>query len=289
MTTVEFTLHHRKQLFQASNILLTKATVPIFRYENSQLLLNGTGVFLRIGDSHFILTAAHVLDASVYRKIPLSLGPERNGGQGILLNGVKIWQSDFPEKADVNDPDARLADPFDIAFIALTAEQAQSLFNLRIPITLQELDLAEKPKAGCFLFLGYPGDYAQSSKTVQMASVEFLRYLTELDTTNDTNNKINVLFRYVPGSVYSDGTESHLPDPHGMSGCGVWRLSTPMPLEQWSLDDVKLVATEHEWNRKAHFIRTTPIVHTIRAVYRNFPELRTIMDINLGMQTANWL
>lgn len=80
-----------------------------------------------------------------------------------------------------------------------------------------------------------------------------------------------------------------LPNAHGMSGCGVWRLSTLKPFEQWSLDDVKLVATEHEWNRKKHFVRTTPIVHAIRAIHQNFPELRTTMDINLGIQTANWL
>lgn len=74
MSTSDFTLQHREQLFQASNNLLTKATVPILRYEDAQLLLNGTGVFLRIGDRHFIVTAAHVLDANVYRRIPLTLG-----------------------------------------------------------------------------------------------------------------------------------------------------------------------------------------------------------------------
>jgi hypothetical protein len=289
MTNAEFTLKHRQQLFQASNDLLTKATVPILKYVDDQLLLNGTGVFLKVGDSHFILTAAHVLDSYVHHKIPLTLGPELNGGPPIVLDSGKLWQSDFPDNADINDPDARLADPYDNAFIALTAEHAQSLSNLRRPITLQELDLAEKPKPGCFLFLGYPGDYARSSRTVQMASVELLRYITELDKQNDADNDVSVLFKYLPGSVYSDESEVELPDPHGMSGCGVWRLSTPIPFEQWSLNDVKLVATEHEWNKQKNFIRTTPIVYTGRAIYQYFPELRKIFDINFGMQTAHWL
>jgi len=69
MTNTEFTLQHRQQLFQASNKIVTQSTIPIFRFDENQLRLHGTGVFLRIGDRHFILTAAHVLDANVYHKM----------------------------------------------------------------------------------------------------------------------------------------------------------------------------------------------------------------------------
>jgi hypothetical protein len=289
MTNTEFTLQHREQLFQASNEIVTQATIPIFRFDENQLRLHGTGVFLQIGDRHFILTAAHVLDSNVYHKIPLTLGSERNGGPPVLLNGAKIWQSDFPVNADVNDPEARLADPYDNAFIALTAEHAQSLMSRRIPITLQMLDLSEVPKSGCFLFLGFPGEYARTSTIVQMVSVEMFRYITELDSRNKANNGISVLFKYLPGSVYSDGSDALLPDLHGMSGCGVWRLSTMIPFEHWSLNDVKLVATEHEWNKKNHFIKATPVVHTIRAIYESYPDLRRIFDVNFGIQTEKWL
>jgi len=286
---MHFTPQHREQLFSATNGRLTKATLPVLSYVNQRLQLSGSGVFLKIGDRDFILTAAHVLDLNVFHGIPLTLGPEHNGGPPIPLNGAQIWCCEFPAKGDINDPDARLADPFDIGFVALTTAHAKCLSNLRAPITLQDLDFAEKPDAGCFLFLGYPGDYAQSSLAIGRVSVELLRYFTKLDTENVPDNKINVLFQYTPDSVHCDGTVAELPDVDGMSGCGVWRLSRLNSFEQWGVNDVKLVATEHEWNRVKYFVRATPIVHTIKAIYRQFPELRKIIDVNVGIQSTDWL
>jgi hypothetical protein len=122
--------------------------------------------------------------------------------------------------------------------------------------------------------------------TIGRASVEFFWYSPEIDTASNPENDISLLFHYGPKPVVTD---DELPDVHGMSGCGIWRLSTPKPFDRWTLDDVKLVATEHEWERKKHFLRATPIVYTIQAIYRQFPELRSVIDINVGLPTSKWL
>ena len=75
------------------------------------------------------------------------------------------------------------------------------------------------------------------------------------------------------------GQRVQLPDPRGISGCGIWRLhQAGEDAAGWSLGRVKLVAIEHRYNADLHVLRGTRIRYVNRILHDCFPELRPEMN-----------
>jgi hypothetical protein len=146
-------------------------------------------------------------------------------------------------------------------------------------------------KPGCYLILGYP--FLFSNEDIQNNTIysEPLRYVTELcddDPSRPVNQDLEVFLKYPESNVDSLGYDVTVPNPKGISGCGIWRLAEIKPSDKWRRDDCKLVGIEYMWSEDKRFIKGTRVKHVLQLIYRRYPPLRPIMDLHLGLITAGW-
>src|SRR5262245_49090124 len=73
---------------------IEKATVPILGVQENHIRHDRTGVLYRIGDHHFILTAAHDLRQIVQANIPLYVSMNAKDCEPIPLPGAKIHSTE---------------------------------------------------------------------------------------------------------------------------------------------------------------------------------------------------
>jgi hypothetical protein len=278
-----------RQVYEASALEISRATVSIYGYHQRAVHQNGSGVLLKIGDKHFLLSAAHVIDYTAIHGIPYLLSPAE-GKEPIPLDRVRACTSPWPAHRDPKDPDMRDADPLDVGFVELNREIVDRLQPARRFAPLQEIDVGERLRLGCYLLLGYPRQLSVVDVAKQKAHAEPLRYVTELctDPVDQFDPTKLVRLKYPPTGLNAHMAEVSVPNPKGMSGCGVWRLAEMKHPDKWSKDDVKLVAIEHSWHRHRRYIQGTRVRYALELIYRFYPSIRPIMDLHLGLVTAGW-
>lgn len=78
------------------------------------------------------------------------------------------------------------------------------------------------------------------------------------------------------------GKVSRSPKITGMSGCGIWRLTTQSPcdLATWTPDERRLVAIQTKC-KYGSFLKGTWIRHAFGLIYHRCPELRKVMSSSL--------
>lgn len=145
-------------------------TVPFFAYQNDAAVKMGSGVLLRIGESHFIATAAHVVNYAIPGAmapnfcVPLFIGIGPSVTQGIPLsdNGVH-----------------RAPDPWDVAAIELNEQSAAVLKRGKRFLNLTFCDIRPSldPSDG-YVVIGYPNDDSTQDHVAKEVSVGLHGYFT---------------------------------------------------------------------------------------------------------------
>src|SRR5947209_7230597 len=129
-------------------------------------------------------------------------------------------------------------DLLDVGFMELSSAMVDRLLPARRFASLREVDVDERLKLGCYLILGYPHKLAVIDPTQQKAYAEPLRYVTELctDPADQFDPTKMVRLKYPEKGLNADMTEVTVPNPKGMSGCGIWRIAEMKRPEQWNKD-----------------------------------------------------
>lgn len=277
------------RLYDASGVNLVRATIPILAAKDDRIVPVGTGVLLKIGTKHFVLTAAHVLDLNIEHHFLFALAPVKKGDLPIPLAGeVVLWRSDFPEGVDPKASDARDDDKFDVGFIELSQEIVDQLGSPRRFASLGEIDVSATLHQGCYAFAGYPYKISTVDLETRSLSVNLMHYLTELRDPPVDETNLRLVLKFRKQNTDQHGNEVEAPDPSGISGCGIWRLSIIQPFDRWTTDQVKLVAIQHSWSKSDSVVYASPIRFLMQAIYRRYPDIRKIMDLHLGQETVGW-
>jgi hypothetical protein len=277
------------RVYEASAPDISRSTVSIYGYHQNAIRQNGSGVLLQIGDEHFLLSAAHVIDFTSIHDIPYLLSPAK-GTEPVALNKFRVGTSPIPPNRDPKDPNMRDDDLLDVGFIELNQSIVERLLPVRRFATLREVDVDGGLKRGCYLILGYPHKLSVTDPLKQKIYSEPLRYITELcdDPADKFDPTREVQLKYPEKGLNAGMAEVIVPSPKGMSGCGIWRLAEMKPSVKWSKDDVKLVAIDHMWHGERRFIRGTRVRYALQLIYKFYSSLRPIMDLNLGLVTRDW-
>lgn len=194
--------------------LLTKFVCPIYCESPTPRLSHiGSGVLLQIGESKFILTAAHVLDHR-------SEGTLCIPGDGLLIpiNGT-FRSTDIPKGR------AREDDKVDIGFCRLDDQTVNAIASYSyLPAT--EIIADEKPVFGrLYSFIGYPNTRNEVRYKIRPNPFSFLNTPLTIDLYSqyklDTN--IHIAVKYdKKRTVSANHKPISFPDPHGLSGGGLW-------------------------------------------------------------------
>jgi hypothetical protein len=269
---------------------ITQSTISFFHFRKDPATndygIHGkdrTGVFLRIGTDHFVLTASHGIEEAVANGTRLTMSWDDDENFFVPLTTDQIATSD-PETIDV-------------AAIKLSDTAAKALLKRHKPISLIDTARDSLNADGLFLIVGYPRagtEFPQQNplEPLKEPLLETLKYLGKRSATRWVGKGLTYspwlhIVLGMPRDSYraSVGTGELLPiheEVQGISGCGIWFVADRRqrkPLASIELSDCKLIAIEHTYDQDAGLVAGTWIDAAIMLIAMKFPETRAAIDL----------
>ena len=272
----EFVLPHTSNL--------AKSTVALFKLVAGIGDFFGSGVLLRIENTHFLVTAAHVAHYFVNKKWVLpSLAAQTLEDTIIILAYNRGRLTNTGELPDRDN------DMLDLGIFELHPMTVERLSQFMRFVTLDQLGLdPAKLTDGIYLVLGYPQSGTDEDEMNQTIEAAILPYFTNL---HDFSSGISV--NYSPNDHlvldvnrldYPGRDKINLDDIHGISGCGIWRiLDENEPIQSLDWRKAKLVAIETDRSLPEvmgpiQYLRGTKIKRVINYIHTFWPELRPAIE-----------
>ncbi|WP_145091840.1 hypothetical protein [Anatilimnocola aggregata] len=237
----------------------------------------GTGVFVRIGNQEFIATCGHVLKEDL---CPTAMP------QQVLLARKGITRVEEAGKSVLR---VNVNGEMDVGYIAIVPGTSESLGHQAIEIDRICNFGRGQPGRNSFLW-GYP-DWSEAphnhrmskSGNVDLQPINYAFPLLAADEWGDLEDSRfpfkksrDIVFRYDRHEDLKCG-DGTLPNPKGMSGCGLWQGITRIgPNDLWVAEDIKLIGIQCGVGRpdSPPFARCVQIHHWLSLVANDFPSLR---------------
>jgi hypothetical protein len=176
----------------------------------------------------------------------------------------------------------------DVGFIEI--EQGATAKLGRVPIGVDRLCDAGPGQAGRMAFLyGFPTklikhaiNHKRREKLFAMQSFTYTNVTFALEEWPEVPKADLPPLRsrdlFIPYDVKEEmaargGNDSHLPNPEGASGGGIWQ-GTGDKRELWHPDKVKLIAIQSTWHEERKYVRGVQIKHWVRLIERHYPDLK---------------
>lgn len=257
---------------------LSDFTVPFFDELNGDQAQGGTGVLVQVGEWYFILSAAHVLDVHAAERSPLYVMGSQPGSQLISLHGAELYTSPMPVGGQRN-----IDDPMDAGFLELTPNIVSQLLPSKKFLPLQKTDITDSWHAqNIYLTLGCPCEFNQTDYTTRKHTLTHFAnlstlYCGERGVPAHFRQGFDLLVHYDPSDIIEPGqnTLAHVPEPYGISGCGMWRVAAREDtIEHWAPDSIRLIGIQHSWQIDVSCLRGVSIIHPLRMLLASLPKLR---------------
>jgi hypothetical protein len=224
----------------------------------------GSGTFINLGGTPYLLTASHVPADCTVRKWAHSLG-------------------DATPPTIVPNPWQCLSFPEDLALARLDVENFAGQHRVRMLEPNLFANNCEDLN-GDFIFLhGWPGELSKElwSLARGIASKTF-PYTTCLGTSSrswfDHGIHFAVDFR-VEAQTQEGGGQANVPSPHGMSGSAVWKTNWNHYKKDWRPEHARVIGVAFDWDQSGHAITCTRI-----------ERVRDFINLSLHREAAyfNW-
>jgi hypothetical protein len=270
----------RKQYAEQCSPRIANATIPLLGWQNDTLNSCGSGTLVQIGDRHFLLTAAHVVDLASIHNILLAIPGKDN--QFIPLNKVRIYTTPIPQGRRQTDADMRDDDKEDVGVIDLSPDIVARLETTRRFVRLSETGRREGFPEGLYMVIGYPTTHLRALDAEgKKLFTEPLRAITALYKTDQPHDSDMHIFLHYPREVLN-GNDQLITPPKakGMSGGGIWLLATlDKPVEFWKPEEATLVAVDNSWLQSKGYVRGTNTFVGLSLIYGYNEDLRPIFDL----------
>lgn len=208
--------------FEDTVVALGRYVCPVFKRDGmGRPAFVGTGTLAVIGGHHFLITASHVLD-------------KLEGGPVTLAGGDRLL--DFARKSvqyDHNPLNKNSIDA-DVGVVYIPPEKAASI-SLRFKFTSISKwgDISPYDKLTVYALLGYPGNkckvpYKRPTEMVFDSFFFVLREFVEVAAVDSHGKNDSAHFALRANQKKFTNLKferRNIPDPHGVSGGGVWRIS----------------------------------------------------------------
>lgn len=252
--------------------LIERSTVPFYGIQEDQIKRDRTGVLYKVAGHHFILTASHGLRPIVENDIPLYVDSTDDSTLPIPIVGAVFHTT---------EEDGR-----DVAAIKLPDEVAYELARSKQFLTHSDVREIDTRSNSLYFFFGYPGDWFAGATETALVSEPLAyacrRYIGETNPNEHYDPDVHVVLEFSQAAVDPLDKSSHqLPRLHGVSGCGVWRITewSKEGFEGWRPDQFCLVALQHSWSRQRKYIKGTWLGYALALIRENYPEVSAAMKL----------
>lgn len=237
------------------------AVRPIYlQNSRNQFELLGSSVLIRIASQSFLITAAHVTDIAKEQPIFIC------GTNSLINPEAKFYSTCKLPSGDRKD------DKLDLSVVPLSEDIINKLGHSCLFLGLDGIDAAERSEPNSiYITIGYPGTKQPKQKGNQLYYIPMTLGTIEVPVDKyqhcGINPNTNLLLRFTKKKVHNKLRLETAPNPHGMSGGGVWRVDSPS-------DCARLVAIQHEYRDSEHMIIATRIGLCFYVIGDHFPNLR---------------
>lgn len=272
--------YYREIQFEATKDIL-KCTCQFITEKNGETKAHASGVFIKIDENYFLITAAHVienLENDIF--VPLENTDTLKLGGELTINALNI-----SEKRD--------NDKIDVALLKLCEKSVQTISSHYSFLEQNEIEINHSiNKLPQYISFGYPCSMTKKKyKTNDLIAKPF-NYITipaEEIIYNELNCETfkNIVVHYEKNRVlnYTTGGYNTGPDTFGISGSGLWFIPSQL-VESGHKVVKKLVAILTEWpirNRKYWIAtRIDVITEIIRQKYQLNIEASKLVKININ-------
>lgn len=232
---------------------------------------NGSGTLVQIGEHLFIATAKHVIPS------------DPNGRIWPMTRNIRHEADGFPAYKRVGKHPS-----YDLGYLEVHPEGVTKYFGEREFCTLKNIALR-----GCgrqnfaVIAVGAPAEHAKITRDDAKTATYKANVMTywtvplmpdEWPTVpadaEPASTGVDIFLNYPKEEVTEDGViPTALPHPGGMSGGGFWDQEM-IKGELWDPNAIKLMGIQSRWDEDGRYLRGVQIVHWLRLIYRDFPDLR---------------
>jgi hypothetical protein len=268
-----------RQKFDSFSGYIGARTVTFHWFKDDVPWQNGTGVLLRVGHRHFILTAAHVADeikAQHDAKNPTFIvGGGMVDRVPIPLDRIVVLSSPLGGTKRLWD------ELYDIAAIEISPFVLENLAGHSAFLDLQQLDLAvDQSERSQFYIFGFPAasnepDNERRALTTTAFPIYTKLFQGDLSELLFFDAAIGLVFNFDPQAGGGEGSTRKAMPLGGISGCGIWRIgSGDVPFMELEPGETKLVAIEHKEVSSSKAIIGTRIKFALQMIHCDYPDLR---------------
>lgn len=272
---------------QAIVSFLMQHSVGILMPEKKQdnFIPQGSGTCIVIGEHFLVATAAHVLKD---------------------FEDDDLWIVHAMEPTDIRPPilgtdfqGGSEYDPIDVAWIEMDRQTA--IKTGKTFLKLDQLRAGVSHVGDDLVVLnGYPGVFTEEHgiKLVSAQSMSFIGGTilpsawppSTFDDLGCTPEDYFLLTSYPDeGNHLISGEPYQVPDPHGMSGGGLWQVfANPVKADGlWSTKLARLIGINLEWNPHDQWVSANQIQYWLRLVAEDFPDVAAEIKQHLDVSNQS--
>lgn len=250
-----------RQVMEEALTVLTHFPVPLYLEDDyGRPSLHGTGFFVKSGEAHFLVTAAHVLDTAHDRGLFFYVEP----GRIRKVTGVSTRSG--------RSAAGRAKDIIDIGAVRLTKDSVPPYPGVaKYPMELEYLHQEYLPRGNRgYGILGFPATKSKVSRAEATVLAAPYAYLCQPIADGDYSRfgfdpkthlllHLNLKVGYGPG-----GDQQHFPKPQGMSGAPVFVLYSDGPEDNARVFPVVAVGIEYRPREK--LLIATDVGYVLEAI-----------------------
>lgn len=263
------------QIAAEAGPLIMASTVPIYQDVEGEnpIDFDRTGLLFRIGSESFVLSASHGIEQCLEEKTMLYVDVSRRTQAPILLADCQFYGTEvgdgFPDR--------------DIVAIHLSQNAVDQFYPQRRFLTLADCDRTIDPTRGLYLIAGFPSDTYQINPVAEGKTMFYFGDVEANPTTMNFDPLVHLALTvagYGVRATENGFVADAIPEFHGMSGCGIWRVASheTTDAKSWDSSKVRLVAIQNRTQADSHTIGTW-IKHLVERVIDDFPHLRPATEI----------
>ena len=245
-----------------------KYSVAILEYHSKNNNFVGSGTLVQLGSRFFIATAAHNLTDDNHVGI---------SDDCLFIACKKRTSQQLPFLS--RKPSAEEEEPaIDVGYIEISSDTAASMTeNEFLPLSRIRPFVDYWPTR---VFLtGFPaGIVSLEAARRNRFHLDAIGYLTETKKLNDMEYKhdksTDVFIDYEQNSVFVENQEViQMPEPHGLSGGGLWALPITQGGAIWAPQETMLIGIERS-RKSPNILCCTQIQHWLMSVAEGYSDLR---------------
>jgi len=264
-------------------LFLFKQSVAFIVTEANGNVTLASGTLVSIGERLFIATASHAV-------------PEITPGETYTFvgeqHGSRILQ------APILDTGKRAGNCPDVGYLELATNTAlEHIKETACPLNRLAIRGVGRPSRPTML-IGNPSEYVKVKEGLEDGTSDlaptmlgyFAIPLMESDWPGDVESDpaIHIFLEYpnTPANQFGSDETIMLPDPTGMSGGGLWDYGFE-DAAVWTKESAKLIGIQSGWYDDLRYTVVVQIIHWLRLIYSDYPDLRPILEENFSGLSDN--